>query len=228
MIEPRIEPRIERVTVRALRHPRRRRGITVFVVLIVLTMLTAVGVFAARASTLNVTNAGRYRESMQAHYVAEAGVQGVVAEVSKNPNHWVTALRDAPAPTRPCRDIPQVTTPAATSCVVLGYEFLNAAHKAEAVSAPDVFVPKSGATPGTFGRADVRGNFAVELTDLRPGPIPPGYALAGDMEFKSISMRGVGQLVPNATVDAAETAQTTYMQSTETLRAEVVVGPIPR
>jgi hypothetical protein len=220
---------IERVDrgCRASVRRRGRRGITVFVVLIVLTMLTAVGVFAARASTLNVTNAGRYRESAQAHYVAEAGVQGIVAEVSKNPNHWVTALRDAGAPTRPCRDIPQVATPAATNCLVLGYDFLNAAHKAEAASAPNIFVT-GGATPGTFGRADVRGNFAVELTDLRPGPIPPGYALKGDMEFKSISMRGVGQLTPNSDVNAAESAQSTYMQSTETLRAEVVVGPIPK
>lgn len=191
-------------------------------------MLTAVGIFAARAATLNVTNAGRYRESMQAHYVAEAGVQGVVSEVSKNPSHWVNELQKAPAPARPCRDIPQVSTPAATQCVVLGYEFLNAAHKAQAAAAPDVFVPAAGATPGTFGRADVRGNFAVELTDLRPGPIPAGYPLKGDMEFKSISMRGVGQLVPTGSIDAAESGQTTYMQSTETLRAEVVVGPVPK
>jgi hypothetical protein len=219
---------IERVQVRPLRRPR-RRGITVFVVLIVLTMLTAVGVFAARASTLNVTNAGRYRESIQAHYVAEAGVQGIVAEVSKNPSHWINILKNAPAPARPCRDIPQaVATPASTNCIVLGYDFLNTAHKTEAASAPDIFVPLVGTTPGTFGRADVVGNFAVEMTDLRPGPIPPGYALSGDMEFKSISLRGVGQLVPNATVDAAETGNTTYMQSTETLRAEVVVGPVPK
>ncbi len=206
------------------------------VVLLVIAMLTAVGVVATRSSQLGVVNAGRYRESTQTHYVAEAGIQGVVAEVAKNPGLWVTRLEHADglstAVSR-CSDLP-AAAPVSTSCLRLGYDFLEEAHRLETgVPTAKIFEDKSVAGPGSFGNAAVRGNFGVELTDPREVfPPPAGFVASrgtgggAALRFVSVSMRGVGQIVPLGAADPNSTA-TRFMQSVETLRAEAVFGPVP-
>lgn len=215
------------------------------VVLLVIAMLTAVGVVATRSSQLGVVNAGRYREATQTHYVAEAGIQGVVAEVAKNPGYWVTELEHAdglsPLPSGSasgsaaansyCQDLPAVS-PVSTSCIKLGYQFLEEAHQRETSTSGKIFETKSGTTPGSFGMADVRGNFGVELTDPREVYPPPAGFIASrgagggaTLRFVSVSLRGTGQIAPNAST--LNNTSTRYMQSVETLRAEAVFGPVP-
>ena len=91
---------------------------TVFVVTLVLGMLGAVGVFAARSAQLGVSNAGRYRQMVQTHYVAEGGLQGAVSEFSRDPEAYLKLLRKTGSETAvsgtyggsdykvPCKDIP--------------------------------------------------------------------------------------------------------------------------
>lgn len=228
--------------VRSRRALRQRRGITVLVVLLVIAMLTAVGMVATRSSQLGVVNSGRYREMTQTHYVAEAGIQGVVAEVAKNPGHWVQQLEQvnglaSGSGVRVCKDLPSAS-PVSTSCLKLGYQFVEEAYLREKFSVASaspsqaLFLPKDGSNPGSFGNADIHGNFGVELTDPRElYPPPPGFAAStgaggpATVRFVSVSMRAVGQIAPNTTLNDATTK---YMQSVETLRAEVVFGPVPR
>lgn len=240
LMSPRKHPRA--------RRRRARRGVTVFIVIMVIGMLTAIGMFAARSSQLGVTNAGRYRQMTQTHYVAEAGMQGALAEFSRDPDGYLRQLRVSTAPAVAssgnygCSDIPYAigTTPASTNCLRLGYQAVEAAHKIRAASSTEaLFTPRSGAVPGSFGHANVFGNFSIEFTDERPvEPPPAGMAVGGHgttMHYKAVTARATGQIfpyesTPGTAVDvtsASDVLQFGHMASMETIRAEVLVGPVP-
>ncbi|MFO0553126.1 MAG: hypothetical protein U0271_32360 [Polyangiaceae bacterium] len=236
------------------RLPRRarrvaRRGVTVFIVLLVITMLGAVGIFAARASQLGVTNAGRYREAVQTHYVAEGGMNGAVSEFARDPSGYLVQMRGStslatPASgVYPCQDIPFASgfTPASTNCLRLGYDAVEKSARNRTGNATIGLFEKKNKTgggeslPGSFGMGNVGGNFVVEFTDERPvEPPPAGMALAGgvgvSLKFKSVTARATGQIVPTdaAGTELAVTADTfKFTSSVETIRAEVIIGPVP-
>ena len=64
------------------------RGAAVFVVVMVLSMLTAIGVFAIRAAAMANASSGYDRQNTQNHYVSEYGLYSAVTELS-------TGSRDA-------------------------------------------------------------------------------------------------------------------------------------
>lgn len=227
---------------------RARRGVTVFIVILVIGMLSAIGLFAARSSQLGVTNAGRFRQMTQTHYVAEAGMQGALAEFSRDPDSYLrqlrasTALSAASSGTYMCADIPYAigTTPASTNCLRIGYQAVEAAHKIRAADSNErLFTARSAGKPGSFGHANVFGNFTVEFTDERPvEPPPAGMAVGGHgttLHYKAVTARATGQVFPfeksaGTAVDVASAAdiqQFGHMASLETIRAEVLVGPVP-
>lgn len=236
--------------VRTSRRARRqaRRGMTVLIVMLVIMMLTAVGIFAARSSQLGVSNSGRYRSMLQTHFLAEAGMQGAIAEFSRDPEGYLTLLHASPSPTTadavsyPCFDIPfrPGVTPASTLCLRLGYQAVQkAAVVGGAPAAFDLFRPAVVAgtgirAPGSLGRGSVAGNFVVEFTDERPVETPPaGMAVskgpAATLKFVTITARAMGQVVPaDAAGDPLATPDSpnAYVSSVETIRAEVMVGPI--
>ncbi|NUP05093.1 MAG: hypothetical protein HOW73_03415 [Polyangiaceae bacterium] len=225
---------------------------TVFVVLLVITMLGAIGMFAARSSQLGVTNSGRYRQMVQTHYVAEAGMHATVSEFARDSQQYLEQLKASSPPatvsgaTYPCQDIPwnpskPTFRPASTNCLRLGYDTVErSARRRTGNSSLDVFVKKGigGANeslPGSFGMANIAGNFAIEVTDERAvDPPPAGMAIAGtgpgtSTVFKAVTVRVMGQLIP--TEDDGDKLPPTndtfkYATSIEMIRAEVVVGPV--
>ncbi len=241
---------------RATRRQRQRRGMTVFVVMLVIMMLSAVGIFAARSSQLGVSNSGRYRAMLQTHFIAEAGMQGAIAEFSRDPEGYLTMLHASPSPavvsatSYPCFDIPfqplyPTFTPASTLCLRLGYQAVEAAADVGGAGKPSydplkfhLFRPAQVAgtgirAPGSLGRGSVAGNFVVEFTDERPVETPPaGMAIsrgpAATLRFVTVTARAMGQVVPAASdgTPFGINSPNAYVSSVETIRAEVMVGPI--
>jgi hypothetical protein len=216
---------------------RRRRGMTVFVVLLVLSMLGAIGIFAARSAQLGVSNAGRHRQMVQTHYVAHAGMQGALAEFGRDPHGYLVKLRNSPSPATatstsfPCMDIPfnGVTgfEPASTMCLRLGYGAVETAvRRAKNDDEFDLFARTTRTddvpTPGSFGFANIAANFSIEFTPLTGNG-------GTKMKYRSVTARAIGQVIPtdDAGVPLASTSNLGYQTSVETIRAEVVVGPVP-
>ena len=90
---------------------RRRRGLTVFIVLLVVGMLFAVGTFAAKMAASGVASSGRFRQMTQTHYLSEMGMQASLAELQRDPNGYRIMLRDNPPPGSlpgeyPCKETP--------------------------------------------------------------------------------------------------------------------------
>ncbi len=227
---------------------------TIFVVTLVILMLAAVGMFAARSSQLGVTNSGRYRAMLQTHFVAEAGMQGAIHEFARDPAGYLGMLHNSPSPSvatttgYPCFDIPfqasaSTWKPASLLCLRLGSAAVQSA--AMASGAPTTFNlfrlatvnAGTGVTrPGSLGRANIAPNFVVEFTDERPIDVaPPGMAVSqgpnSTLKFKAVTVRAMGQVLPAGAnglpLDITTAGPQGFMTSVETIRAEVIVGPVP-
>lgn len=64
-------------------NARRRgeRGVAMFVVMMLVVMVSAAGVFVTRSSSLEIRSAGFVRQAGQTHYVAESGTTSVMARL---------------------------------------------------------------------------------------------------------------------------------------------------
>lgn len=75
-----------------VRGHQRERGAAVFIVVMVVTLLTAVGIFAARSASLVDTASGYNRQSLQTEYVADYGVMLTASELSTQAVSAYTAV----------------------------------------------------------------------------------------------------------------------------------------
>jgi hypothetical protein len=228
-----------------------RRGLTVFLVLLVIGMLFAVGTFAAKMASSGVANSGRFRQMVQTHYVSEMGMQASLAELQRDPNGYRIMLRDNPPPGGaagefPCKETPDpdgsgALKPANPACVRVGYTgFQTVARAQTANPGLDILEPKGAQVnglsgpPGSLGHGNFAGNFAAELTDLMVDAPPPGFPAEqlSHMAFYRLTILATGQVLPWNTATNAPFAinsdQFEFMVSQEETRAQVVFGPVPR
>jgi hypothetical protein len=223
-----------------LRKWRRRaaeRGAAVFVVVMVMTMLTAVGIFAIRAASLAGAASGYDRQSTQNHYVSEYGLFGAVAELSTGRrNSYVTKLGQG---AETCNAEKGVTNPGGT--VPCYHLFANDVQKAvtAAFSGRPLFEATSTSgttmTPGSLGPAALDGDFMVEMTD--PGPV--GMPVAGSdvggtgpkFRYLQVTLTATGQVRPTGNANCEDVSGTVDVKGqvagNETGRALVVIGPMP-
>jgi hypothetical protein len=226
---------------------RPRRGLTVFIVLLVIGMLFAVGTFAAKMASSGVSNAGRFKQMQQTHYLSEMGVQATLSELQRDPNGYRIMMRDYPPPALPaelpCKETPRIGSlpPANDGCVRVGYTAFEEVAQNMTGSGVSLLEPTGAlvtglsGTPGSLGGANIRGNFAAELTDLILDDPPPGFPQeqASHMAFLRVTVMATGQVVPfrnpsTGTVLAPNSNQLEFMVSQEETRAQVLFGPVPR
>jgi hypothetical protein len=224
-----------------------RRGLTVFIVLLVIGMLFAVGTFAAKMTTTGVSNAGRYKQMQQTHYLSEMGIQATLSELQRDPNGYKILLRDAPAAPPPgqypCKETPLgLAVPAASpQCVRVGYGvFQKVARDATGQGGFELLQERSGKInelperPGALGLGNVMGNFGSELTDFSVDDAPPGFPQeqASHMAFYRVTILSTGQVLPADPITGVPlpmgSGQFNYTVSQEETRAQVVFGPVPK
>ncbi len=221
-----------------------RRGLTVFIVLLVIGMLFAVGAFAARMSNVGVASAGRYKQMAQTHYLSESGVQSALVELGRNPQQRADQLRNEQVPSGvgsyPCKSLPIIggvpSSPAKNGCIRLGYAWFEERARAETGAGALALLEPRGAPvgglfpPGSLGAGSVAGNYGVEVTDLGSAPNPPGWSNqrggTGSLVFKTVSVLSTGQVLPTDAALTAGNFALKYNVSQEETRALVVIGPI--
>jgi hypothetical protein len=222
-------------------RPRRsgERGAAVFVVVMALTMLTAIGVFAVRAASLANAASGYDRQNTQNHYVGEYGLLGAVTELSSTRRPaYVDKMSKG---VEQCSAAKGVTnTGGSVPCYHL---YANDVQKAvnDNFSGRPLFEAtsnSSGLVPGSLGAGALDGDFVVELTD--PGPV--GMPVAGSdiggtgpkFRYLQVTLTSTGQVRPTGTgaCDGVSTSGGTVdvqgqVAGNETGRAFVVIGPLP-
>jgi hypothetical protein len=220
--------------VKSTRIARRKneRGAAIFVVVLVLTMLTAIGVFAMRAASLAESASGFDRQNTQNHYVGEYGLYGVVTELSSpRRNIYYDKLR---AGKEQCLATKGLTSTIGTlPCYPIQTGDVQAAVMATFNGRP-LFEPATTSsgivTPGSLGPAGLDGDFRIEMSD--PGPV--GLPVAGTQQngatgtqwrYYQVTLTSVGQVRPAGNTGVCVTTNA-GVAGNETGRALVVIGPL--
>lgn len=214
------------VAVRSFSRPGRRsreRGAAVFIVVMAITLLTAVGIFAAHSATLVDQAAGYARLARQTQHLAEYATLTSAAELgSGSASPYIEQMA---ARTQVCNSVES-----GSPCYKLFFSQLNTRTKQ--LSNEALLVDETGTTEGaighvTAGAPGVTGDFVVELTD--PGPVGAPVAgsdlgnAQGGLRFLKVTATSTAQLRPAGLTCENGVATLTSQQS---LRAHMIVGPV--
>jgi hypothetical protein len=204
---------------------RRQRGASVLIVFLVLTMLTGIGMYAARSATLSTAVAGSAKQLAQTRSISEYAVMNATAALSRDPARYVNEMPKYTPPLNDPKCFCSAAMPNAT-CFPLSFKQLEAEAGLPLILPADV----PAKIPGGLGPASVEADFNIDLTDLAPASPPvAGESLNSDSPVKigylSVTLTATGQLRPTST-PASLAKNLASSASVETWRAHVVVGPI--
>jgi len=211
-----------------LAHARRRRerrargeerGAALFIVVLVITLLTAIGIFAARAASLVDVAAGYDRQAVQTQYLAEYGLRSSTARLANGEGSAV--LNEMRAGIDTCRATQNLVLPGGErpSCHKWFLPEVSAALQQPLLDAPTLVEAGSLGPPGD-PQSQTLGNFVVELTDEAAGGSIPGFQADGNSEFKMVrlTLTAQGAVRPFTAGDACDdsssrSAGSAYMRS---------------
>lgn len=208
---------LQRKRLRSFRSRASERGAAVFVVVMVIAILTAIGVFAARTAGLNQRSAGYDRQATQTGYVADYATLATLDEMNWGPagakpyydlmvrgteacssNQYVDAGSEAGLPCYKVfkSEIQNRLTQAGENAQLFDYDGGSLG-------------PGPAVTTGQLGNAQP--DWVVELTD--PGPAGPvagtdqgGTGIAG--KYVQMTITGVGQVRPRTSSTSAACGST--------------------
>ncbi len=211
---------------RSIRRRRQQRGASVLIVFLVMAMLTGIGMFAARSSTLATAVAGSSKQLLQTRYMSEYATMNATSSLALDPQRYVLRMQSyAPIQNDPkCYGMELV--PNATCCP-LGLQQLEAEAGVPLVTPADLV----NKVPGGLGLANLDADLYIDLTDYAPASPPvAGEALNAEspvkLGYKSITVTAHAQVRP--LVGAANQKQNLATSaSVQTWRAHVVTGPLP-
>lgn len=171
----------------------RERGVAVFVVVLVITLLTAVGLFAARAASLANVAAGNDRQGVQTLYFADyAGRAAITHLGAGDASLFVAKMQTS---TDQC----EVNRLAPTTTRLPCFKIYNTEIENQIGNGFRMIQPQTALTAGSFGPAlhfnatndasqlnyGLDGAFVVELTEPFDGLPPPGFSVA-DTQFRAV------------------------------------------
>lgn len=211
-------------------HRRRgERGVAMFVVMMLVVMVSAAGVFVARSSALEIRSSGFVRMAGQTHYVTESGAVAVLAQMRRAcPSYFTAQLRQrAMLGLIPQEQCPPVLT-SRGNITQPCYNF--ALTDFDTITAPNtVFRAATGAgtsrTEGSFGTTFIQPMFTVRVTELGADVAPQrGMDVSAhqlvDMP-KRFRLEAFGRTSMDPTTFGADS--TNVSRSSEALRAITVI-----
>ncbi len=222
---------------RSPRSKRQERGAALFIVAMVITLLTAIGFFSARAASLTSVGAGFNRQALQTTYVSEYATRAAAADYTTRVDEVTKKVRDPGTPPETCEATKDVViTGIVGPQVVPCYKFFqselnnNVGVNFAGQSLFETYVPGAPPTPGSLGPVALQANFRVEMTDPgRPGrPVvgaersDTGGAKFGFTQLAFTTTAQTGPFTPGGTCNASVST----VAGVQSLRAYVTVGPI--
>jgi hypothetical protein len=202
----------------------RERGATLFVVVLVVTLLLGIGSMAARAANLATAASGSERQMTQSRYVAEYGLSFATAKLSNGGGQSYLAQVRAPAANELCYC--QTTTQPQRTC----YRMLESDLQLDLGGSFNVCDPTTAGLPGSMGMAGVECDFVVELTDLSQGFTLPGFTLKQGkaLKFWYVTATATGQVrIINTAGTGALSPTSAESSGTQTVRSRILTGPFP-
>ena len=210
------------------RHKRRfsrksERGATVLVVVMVLTLVTAIGVFAVRNSSKIDQAVGYSRQSSQTAALAELGTTAALSEFGANKaSLYVTQMINRPETCFANGQLPNTSTP----CARLFRADI------EASTLDTLLEPTGAGEVGSLGpTGSMMGDIYVEVTERYPTGRPvAGTDLSGtggvELKYAKVTLTTTAQIRPAAANNDVCDAGVAAVAANKVMRARVVVGPI--
>ena len=155
------------------------RGAALFIVVLVITLLTAIGIFAARSASLVDVASGYDRQAIQTEYIAEYGIRGATTRLANGEGS--AALNEMRQGVDTCQATEDLVLPSGQrpGCYKWVMPEVGAAlGGATLLDTPTVTDAGSLGPPGATDTA-MLGNFVVELTDEANGGAVPGFQVDG-------------------------------------------------
>ncbi len=223
----------------AFRQRREQRGATIFVVLTVMTLLTAVGVYAARSASLVDRAAGFDRQFLQTHYIAAYGTLALAAELGTGSASMLVRQMDNNPETclatrglnypgggkAPCMKLTMADLADRVGTFYSGTKLL------EQTQTGSPMIPGSLGPYSVLSGAALEGNFSIELSDrgtasrLVPGADASG-ASSNPLEYVRVTVTALGQVTPYVG-NTSCVEGVSAVAGLETMRAYVEFGPVP-
>ncbi|HET9954705.1 MAG TPA: hypothetical protein VFQ61_09375 [Polyangiaceae bacterium] len=230
-------PHLELLPQRQASTPARRRvkrgerGAAVFVVVMAVTLLTAIGLFAAHSATLVDQAAGYARLARQSQHMAEFGTQLATAELGsgaaeaylqKMSQRDVTCTANAGTTGAPCYVFFKADFAARTNALVGDVLFRDQ-------SGDVIDVIGSHADPSNLTNTvgDVTSEIVVELTEPGPVGVPvAGSDLGNNLSFRyqKVTVTSTAQMRPAGFPTCTE--QVASLTGQQSMRAHIIVGPV--
>jgi len=218
----RLRPRLSRAA-RVARAG--QRGATLFIVVLVMTLLMGIGAFAARSAHLATTSSGYVRQQAQARYVGEYGLMLATSLLSGSGGQSYLKLLGAPAESCTGQTAALMLAP---SCYKMSYQELQGMLGSFKICDA---TPSSNAFPGSLGMANAECEFGIELTDKTLGMTPSGFDTSGGagkpLKFFFVTATASAQVrLVNNTAGSLDAASA-ESSGTQTLRGRILAGPYP-
>jgi len=205
-----------------------QRGSVMFVVLLTISLLTVIGLYAMRAAALANQAMGYDRESVQTGYIAEFGARAVAAELVGNEQHYFQYISQGADDCRANRDLATLIAPNRPPCYKL--QTSEIWQRVSNVFPANVGPQSAQTLLGTLSEGGVDGAFVVELTDLARAGAPVAGEDVGADQFKhmQVLLSATGQVRPTiaGVANGACNEAVSITSGLSNLRAQVTFGPV--
>lgn len=196
---------------RGARQTRRamgEEGMAMLLVLMLIVMVSAAGVFAAQSTALEVRSAGYLRQAGQTHYVAESGLVAAIDEMRSNCQGYLGIMRANAA---------TAATPPGLAAPPLSYRFYYDDFTTRVVTPGGLFQPPTSGAGGLR----VEGSLGTGL--LQPGFVTT-VTIIGDSLNPQVGFPAGGSLGPRVQMLTMEFASDgrTQLQGVSDLRNNAV------
>jgi hypothetical protein len=206
---------------------RAQRGSALFITVLVITMLTAIGVFSMHAAGLADQASGFNRQGVQTTYVAEFAARSVTAELVGKEQHYFQHVSSG---TDDCRNNASLEgiLPDGQRAPCYKLQTTELFERIDGQFPGNVGTTDTQDVLGELSRGDLRGAFIVEMTDLaRAGSPIAGEDVAQDQfKFMQVQLTATGQVRPSSDDEAACTAAFSATSGLSNVRAQITFGPI--
>jgi hypothetical protein len=210
------------------------RGTTVLVVVMAITLITAIGIFAIRNISQIDLAVGYSRQSAQANAFAELGTSAAMAQMIATGNGYAVDMeardQNDPLKLRPafsCEANGAYATASLSTCYPLKQDRIDSmtsTNSGETLVEPSV----AGTESGSFGPiANTTGLVKIEFTEKRPTNTPIGGFKAGETSASDITMTTIAVVSPiSSTSDPCGDSVATVSVK-KVMRSHVIVPPRP-
>lgn len=209
------------------RRRREERGSALFITVMVITVLTAMGMFSMHAASLADQASGYNRQGVQTTYVAEFAARAVTAELVGKEQHYFQYVASG---ADDCR-----TNASLTGVVPDGYALpcykLQTGELWDRIDAEfpgNVGGVNSKNVVGELSRSSLEGAFMVELTDMaRTGsPLAGEDAAQDQFKFMQVMLTATGQVRPSGGDEGVCAPAFAAASGLSNVRAQITFGPV--